>query len=132
LPFSVLTVVVDLATTQAQPATQQGMYLITFPFLHFVRKKAPTHLTQPLTTEGERRQSGLHLLENVAARDHHVDLDHRENDDGVFNVFVMNIEGATYTITGLKATTTVNEFVQLVSCETGIPADKIKLVIMQS
>jgi homoserine kinase len=45
-----------------------------------------------------------------------------------FDVFVMNIEGATHTITGLKATTTVTEFVQLVKVKTGIPTEQIKLV----
>jgi hypothetical protein len=49
-------------------------------------------------------------------------------DDGGFDVFVMNIEGATHTITGVKQTTTVNEFVQLVSRKTGIPSEQIKLV----
>jgi hypothetical protein len=48
--------------------------------------------------------------------------------DGGFDVFVKDIKGSTHTITGVKQTTTVNEFVQLVSRKTGIPPEQIRLV----
>jgi hypothetical protein len=49
-----------------------------------------------------------------------------------FSVFVKNIEGATHAISGLKASTSVEEFTGLVAAKTGKQADQIQLVCFSS